>query len=120
MADEGSFGWQDLRRTKAERDRSHKSMRFRPTSREYQLVGQISPKLCSTLKLFLQALYLRSQSICVFGVIVQFITFLFLATCLFCWFFTSNCVFGPIVTLVSFLSGLLLISFLGVAIINEE
>lgn len=51
---------------------------------------------------------------------IQLITFLFLATCLFCWMFTSNWIFGPIVTLVSFLSGLLLIGFLGIAIMNEE
>jgi hypothetical protein len=46
--------------------------------------------------------------------------FLFIATCLFCWLFTSDWIFGPIVTIASSLGGLLLISWLGVLVIDSD
>lgn len=52
--------------------------------------------------------------------ILYFIAFLFLATCLFCWIFTSHWIFGPIVTIASFLGGLLLISLVSLTIMGQE
>ncbi|WP_193200546.1 hypothetical protein [Nostoc sp. MG11] len=52
--------------------------------------------------------------------VIELIVVIFLATCLFCWLFTSYWFFGPIMTVVYFLGGLLLISVIGVLIIHEE
>lgn len=45
---------------------------------------------------------------------------LFVSTCLFCWLFTSNWFLGPIVTIASSLGGVLLISWLGVLVIDSD
>lgn len=76
--------------------------------------------LLSNLNIFPQALFFDRQLLMDMMKIIYFIVFLFLATCLFCWILTSHWIFGPIVTLVSFLSGLLLISLVGLAIIEQE
>jgi hypothetical protein len=52
--------------------------------------------------------------------LLTLLCFLFIATCLFCWLFTSNWFFGPIVTIAAFIGGLTLISFLSVLVIDSD
>lgn len=51
---------------------------------------------------------------------IRLIGILFVATCVFCWVFSSNWIFGPIVTVVGFFGGMLLISLLGVMLIEAD
>jgi len=50
---------------------------------------------------------------------IKLIVVLFVATCLFCWMFTAHWIFGPITTIVSFVGGVLLISLLGMLILEQ-